>query len=347
MFADKYIQPTSITLEMPTFKVTKKHHKLLNNPFPSSPNRIPFRKGSIFTTSATRLSLSPSQSPKLYPIGNDFHAIWSGNINDDTETSFSIYHNSQPQDPIWSTVPGHAFVSAGCADTEVDECRGSFAVHDRDVKFLCDHQSVDEVRVIADESGLFELGISFDLGFRGFPVWIITGFVFSSYNANFEADEGLREFVEKDSASVRYWVVFHQKSSDQVGFHVKFEKPDVRVRNLNSLNVLNRCPSFSIRMGRLCLPLWRARGFPWSSESEGNDEAENYREINRVWFTYSSKEDERFYGFGEQFSHMNLKGKRVPIFVQEQGIGRGDQPITFAANLASYRYSNISLPMFI
>ncbi|HBT40362.1 MAG: Glycoside hydrolase family 31 [Thermotoga sp. 50_1627] len=33
--------------------------------------------------------------------------------------------------------------------------------------------------------------------------------------------------------------------------------------------------------------------------------------------------NENIYGGGEQFSRLNLKGKRFPIFVQEQGIGRG------------------------
>ena len=56
---------------------------------------------------------------------------------------------------------------------------------------------------------------------------------------------------------------------------------------------------------------------------------------NRVWLTYASEPDEHFFGFGEQFSHFDLKGKRVPIFVQEQGIGRGLQPITFLANLVA------------
>jgi hypothetical protein len=56
-----------------------------------------------------------------------------------------------------------------------------------------------------------------------------------------------------------------------------------------------------------------------------------------VFLTFASSRDERFYGFGEQFSRMEFKGRRVPVLVQEQGIGRGDQPITFAANLVSYR----------
>lgn len=56
---------------------------------------------------------------------------------------------------------------------------------------------------------------------------------------------------------------------------------------------------------------------------------------NRIWLTYASDPDEHFFGFGEQFSSFDLKGKRVPILVQEQGIGRGLQPITFLANLVA------------
>ena len=59
--------------------------------------------------------------------------------------------------------------------------------------------------------------------------------------------------------------------------------------------------------------------------------------LNRVLLTYMSHPDERFFGFGEQFSCFDMKGKRVPIMVQEQGLGRGDQPITAAANLVAYR----------
>ena len=54
---------------------------------------------------------------------------------------------------------------------------------------------------------------------------------------------------------------------------------------------------------------------------------------NRVDLHYSSREDELIYGFGEQFTNFNLKGKIVPIFVSEQGIGRGKQPITFLIDL--------------
>eukprot|EP00850_Spirogloea_muscicola_P019883 SM000201S05939 [mRNA] locus=s201:244976:249625:- [translate_table: standard] len=59
--------------------------------------------------------------------------------------------------------------------------------------------------------------------------------------------------------------------------------------------------------------------------------------INRVQLTYLTSPAESFFGFGEQFSHFDMKGRRIPVLVQEQGLGRGDQPITAAANLFAHR----------
>jgi alpha-glucosidase len=53
---------------------------------------------------------------------------------------------------------------------------------------------------------------------------------------------------------------------------------------------------------------------------------------NRVYLTYSSPPKERYYGFGTQYTYLDMKGRMVPIFIQEQGIGRGEQPITWAAD---------------
>ncbi|MQA86621.1 MAG: alpha-glucosidase [Streptosporangiales bacterium] len=41
---------------------------------------------------------------------------------------------------------------------------------------------------------------------------------------------------------------------------------------------------------------------------------------------------ERFHGFGEQYAPFDLAGRRVPIVVREQGVGRGAQPVTALAN---------------
>jgi alpha-glucosidase len=59
------------------------------------------------------------------------------------------------------------------------------------------------------------------------------------------------------------------------------------------------------------------------------------KSINRIFLTYRSEQDEHFFGFGEQFSYFDMQGRRLPIFCQEQGVGRGDQPITTGANLTA------------
>jgi hypothetical protein len=48
----------------------------------------------------------------------------------------------------------------------------------------------------------------------------------------------------------------------------------------------------------------------------------------RSYLTYECNQTENFFGFGESFSYFNLKGRRVPIVVSEQGVGRGIQPLT-------------------
>ena len=56
---------------------------------------------------------------------------------------------------------------------------------------------------------------------------------------------------------------------------------------------------------------------------------------NRTSLIYYSDPEEHIFGFGEQFTHFDLKGKKVPIFVSEQGIGRGRQPVTFLVDLVA------------
>lgn len=56
---------------------------------------------------------------------------------------------------------------------------------------------------------------------------------------------------------------------------------------------------------------------------------------NRLYFTYQTESEERFFGFGTQFSFFDARGLRLPLWVSEQGIGRGAQPITNGANLAA------------
>jgi len=62
------------------------------------------------------------------------------------------------------------------------------------------------------------------------------------------------------------------------------------------------------------------------------DETNCKAQYNVSYLHYASSNDENFYGFGEQFTHLNLKGYEVPIISQEGGLGRGRQPITGAIN---------------
>lgn len=75
--------------------------------------------------------------------------------------------------------------------------------------------------------------------------------------------------------------------------------------------------------------------FSRASESRLGFEARVEEPCNRVYLTYTSTAEESFLGFGTQYTYFDLKGKRVPIFIGEQGVGRGAQPITLLANLKS------------
>ncbi|UCF97394.1 MAG: alpha-glucosidase [Spirochaetaceae bacterium] len=52
---------------------------------------------------------------------------------------------------------------------------------------------------------------------------------------------------------------------------------------------------------------------------------------NRVWLDLWAEPREHIYGCGEQYSELDLRGKRLPVWSQEQGIGRGRGLITLLA----------------
>ena len=60
----------------------------------------------------------------------------------------------------------------------------------------------------------------------------------------------------------------------------------------------------------------------------------NEKHINRVWIRIKGNEKEHLYGCGEQFSYFDLKGKVVPLWVSEQGVGRNKKTYeTFMADV--------------
>ncbi|KAK9671199.1 hypothetical protein RND81_12G013000 [Saponaria officinalis] len=317
---------------MSNIKIIKKHHKHLNNPFTSQPKSLPIIKGKLFFNS------SEIHSHHVYSIGTHFQAFWSSNNGG----QLSIFHKSNPKKSksIWSTINGQPFVSAGVVETQVEESRGSFAIKDKKVHVFCNHQSIDEIKNI---NNLIDLSI-FDEKDQNFlsgfveksPFLVIKGWVFCMNDENEKKVEKFDDFFEEKSLFLnddlvtlpycyaKYLFSLYEKNSHEVGFQVKFEKPKFEFRHPNPNP--NPKPNIFQKLG-----LFRGRKLDFSKGFE------KCGEFNRICVTYTSEENERFYGFGEQFSQMDFKGRRVPILVQEQGIGRGDQPISFAINLVSYR----------
>src|SRR5690625_3548747 len=52
-------------------------------------------------------------------------------------------------------------------------------------------------------------------------------------------------------------------------------------------------------------------------------------------FWSARAEDSAVHGFGEQFTDFNLDGRLLPIVAREQGVGRGEQPLTALADLTN------------
>ncbi|MBI9097440.1 MAG: alpha-glucosidase [Spirochaetaceae bacterium] len=57
------------------------------------------------------------------------------------------------------------------------------------------------------------------------------------------------------------------------------------------------------------------------------------KKINRFRLILPGSSDEHIYGCGEQYSKLDLKGEKVPIWVQEPGLGRGKNLLTLLAEI--------------
>nr|XP_043609359.1 sulfoquinovosidase-like [Erigeron canadensis] len=327
---------------MSTLKITKKHNKHLNNPFPSTPKSLPYKKGHLFLNSQTTLL-----THNIFTIGSNFQLHFTS----ENGGFFSICHKSQPTRSIWSTIPGQSFISTAMAETEVEESRGSFIIKDKNVKYICDHQTIDEINVLKNEKDIIFQGKDqeFESGYvenrPESPVVEIKGRIFCVRKNKKVSNEEKLEALENNVHSyAKYKLLFDQRNSNQIGFQVKLGNLNLGCSPKLSPRTYKGFVKKSSRTRRIRVRIWgsflkRKRVVTDLSNEEENVVMKDGGNecFNRICLTYSSEKNERFFGFGEQFSHMDFKGRKVPIFVQEQGIGRGDQPITFAANLVSYR----------
>ncbi|RCV23975.1 hypothetical protein SETIT_5G048300v2 [Setaria italica] len=351
-------------------KTAKKHHtRRLNNPFPRAVPAAAISGGDA----APRLSFAPTS--KLvhahdFPVGTRFRLRWDPSLGGQVSLS-RVPSSDDARRAMWGSVPGVAFLSAASAATVADECRGSFALRDVRARLVPHRQHVDKIRAFyrcdADAGAELLRGAAFQAsGATRFPVLVITGLVSAKAASSsapcgccgLRAGRRARSAVGKPPAlSARYWILLEERTDTQVAFSVKIgdyqwtcaAHADPAKSPLATATAAPRIhrPSLRLRLpARVQRPTGKKTRLAPSREEEAStalltapERAEERlpEEFNRVFLTYASSRDERFYGFGEQFSRMEFKGKRVPVLVQEQGIGRGDQPITFAANLVSYR----------
>jgi hypothetical protein len=346
----------------PTTTTAKKHNARLNNPFPRAVPSAAIGNGDA----APRLSFSPTSKLTAhahdFPVGTRFRLRWDPSCGGAASLSKvpSSGEDGERRRTMWETVPGVAFLSAASAATEADECRGSFALRDGRARFVPDCQHVEKIKAFYRCDGKADLlrGAAFrPCDATRFPVLVIAGVV-SAKKADASSRScccGLRaggRRAARPALAARYWVLLEEKSDTQVAFRVKIGDYHWTCAHADPANKQPATTATSPRphhgptlRSRLAARVQRTgskktRLLPSSPEEVSvllPPPPPETEEFNRVFLTFASSRDERFYGFGEQFSRMEFKGRRVPVLVQEQGIGRGDQPITFAANLVSYR----------
>lgn len=75
--------------------------------------------------------------------------------------------------------------------------------------------------------------------------------------------------------------------------------------------------------------------------------------LNRIWLKIETEKDEKIFGLGEQFSYVNLKGKKFPIWVSEPGVGRNKKYFvtwladTFDKAGGNYYTTNFPQPTYL
>ncbi|XP_024524427.1 uncharacterized protein LOC9654271 isoform X1 [Selaginella moellendorffii] len=318
---------------------------MVNSPFPRQPKSMGFVQGNLFFD---REALG---EVVVLPVGDGFLVCW----NPDKGGFLSVEHRSEPGRSLWSTAPGFSFVTAALGVETVEEFRGSFGIHD-EIKLICKHQSVDKILSLAGSSAQSQLaddhvslsnqkdGDGTPLSVSGGSSVVITGTLFSAETALNSPRPFFRRKDCSNSVAVCYTLCFTEKRPHHLGFTIKLDKPfwiappkqaenyyhELQADLKSDFDVLERIWSEGSIFRRRSYGSLRVRPVEQTSIDEVPD-------FNRVQLTYISHRNERFFGFGEQFSCLDLKGRRVPILVQEQGVGRGDQPITAAANILSYR----------
>ena len=121
------------------------------------------------------------------------------------------------------------------------------------------------------------------------------------------------------------------------GFPQVFEGHKVDVTTYScKINYGGKLGSYKVKHGKREQILVKG-DFDHSNQEFGETITITFRDsterIDITEITFFTDSVLRYFGGGEQFSHVELTGKKIPFIVEENGIGRGDQPATRTANL--------------
>ncbi|MEM1008216.1 MAG: TIM-barrel domain-containing protein, partial [Myxococcota bacterium] len=230
-----------------------------------------------------------------------FRVEWNHKQN--KQPMLRIFHCTRPQ-PVWSSIPGKAFVYAFAAHEHVHESRGSFVIQDH-IQHQCTRQSLDKVT----HEG---------------PQIVLSGQIKCAAARD-----------PHTNRRVGYTMTLRQEHKHALRFALKAQyQTSSKVKQKGA----------------------KSRTHTSTNKKNTQDEHHGHADlrINRLQWLMASSPEEQFFGFGEQFTHLDMKGRYLPIFVMEQGIGRGVEPLTTAANLmagrgvgGSWHTSYAGVPQFI
>lgn len=130
----------------------------------------------------------------------------------------------------------------------------------------------------------------------------------------------------------------------------KFRSKQQKICNNLKITAINSDANFTKISGELC----GCNALIYIFQKENSSKISiklSDSSYNRISIQLKTPKDENLFGLGQQHSYVNLKGKKIPIWVQEQGIGAGDQPISTIANIkmaaGSPTHSYAPIPFYI
>ena len=121
--------------------------------------------------------------------------------------------------------------------------------------------------------------------------------------------------ISYHKAVYNYEMIFSVPRPDHLSFTIKVTSMNPDQRNHNVTDITSHNTSSSC---------YREKGTRAEKTHRGLDLNEENR--IRIYLKYQTNPNDRFYGFGEQFTFTDSSGRCVPILVQEGGVGRGLQP---------------------